>query len=78
MSPKSLQIKVRVGSMIKENMVTFQNCCSSQAVIDKNLILGTFVEEVSKCWKKELFLSTCEFNSHFPVKIEKLVKRESE
>ena len=48
-----------------ENMVTFRNCCSSQAMTDRNLKLGRVAETASKRWKSELFLSISEFNSHF-------------
>ena len=48
-----------------ENMVTFQNCCSSQAITDRNLKLGRAEEKASKRWKSELFSSISEFNYHF-------------
>ena len=51
--------------MMMEDMVTFENCCSSQAITDRNLKLGRAAERASKRWKSELFLSISEFNSHF-------------
>ena len=57
--------KVTIGSVMMENMVTFQNCCSSQAITDRNLKLGRVMEKASKYWKSELFESISEFNSHF-------------
>ena len=38
-----------VGSMVMENTVMFSNCCSSQAITDRNLKLGRVVEKASKC-----------------------------
>ena len=34
--------------MILENKVAFYNCCSSQAITDRNLKLGRVVENASK------------------------------
>ena len=34
--------------MIFENMVAFQNCCTSQAMAAKKLKLGTVIEKASK------------------------------
>ena len=40
----SVSFKVRVGSMMMENMM-FSNCCSSLTMKDKNLKLCRTVEE---------------------------------
>ena len=42
--------------MVMEIMITFQTCCSSQALTDRNLNLGRTVEKASKRWKNILFL----------------------
>ena len=38
-----------------ENMVTLWNCCSSQAITEKNPKLGNAVEKALKKWKNELY-----------------------
>ena len=59
-----MRLNITAGSMFKENMVTFQNCRSSQAIMDKNLKLGRIVEKSLKVLEKSIILSISEFNSH--------------
>ena len=46
-------------------MASFLNCCSSQAITNRNLKLSRAAEKHRRDDKSELFLSISEFDSHF-------------
>ena len=62
-----------------ENMVTFKNCYSSQAITDRNLKLGRAVEKCRSDRKVNCFYQFLSLTLIFRgVKIEKFVKCEPE
>ena len=77
--PGNATVKVTVGSMMMENTVTFCNCCSPQAMADRNLKLSRIVKNPQSVGNANYFNQyLCLALIFMGLKMEKFVKCEPE